>query len=83
MATVIERVQKVAVEKLGVEADQVTPEAAFGDDLNADSLDMVEFVLALQDEFGTPDIPDEAAEKILTVQDAVNYFKDELGVKDE
>ena len=86
MAAVAERVKTVVVNQLGVEQDQVVPEASFVDDLNADSLDMVELVMAFEEEFTSPDqtveIPDEDAEKILTVQDAVNYLKDDLGVED-
>jgi acyl carrier protein len=86
VATVAERVKKVIVNQLGVEEDQVTPEASFVDDLNADSLDMVELVMAFEEEFSSPDrqveIPDEDAEKITTVQDAVNYLKDEIGIED-
>ena len=86
MATVAERVKKVIVNQLGVEEDQVTPEASFVDDLNADSLDMVELVMAFEEEFSSPDrqveIPDEDAEKITTVQDAVSYLKDEIGIED-
>ena len=86
MPAVADRVKKVIVNQLGVEEDQVLPEASFTEDLNADSLDMVELVMAFEEEFTTPgrqiEIPDEDAEKILTVQDAVNYLKDELGVED-
>ncbi len=86
MPAVAERVKNVIVNQLGVEEDQVVPEASFVDDLNADSLDMVELVMAFEEEFTSPDqeveIPDEDAEKILTVQDAVSYLKDDLGVED-
>ena len=85
MATVFERVKKVAVEQLGVEEKDVVPTARFVDDLGADSLDLVELVMALEEEFTTPaqkiEIPDDDAEKILTVQNAVEYITD-LGVKD-
>lgn len=70
-----EKVKKIIVEQLGVEETQVKPEAKFIDDLGADSLDTVELVMALEEEFGL-EIPDEEAEKILTVQDAVRYIKD-------
>lgn len=70
-----EKVKKIIVEQLGVEEAQVKPEAKFIEDLGADSLDTVELVMALEEEFGL-EIPDEEAEKILTVQDAVRYIKD-------
>jgi len=68
-----DRVKKVVVEKLEVSEDEVTLEAAFIDDLGADSLDMVELVMGIETEFGV-DIPDEDAEKIVKVQDAVAYI---------
>ncbi len=86
MATVEERVKEVIVAQLGVEAENVTPGASFTEDLNVDSLDMVELVMAFEEEFEKSaefSISDEDAEKILTVQDAVNYFKDEVGIADE
>lgn len=67
------RVKKIVVEHLGVEADKVTTEASFIDDLGADSLDIVELVMAFEEEFGV-EIPDDAAEKIGTVADAINYI---------
>ncbi|HEU5393926.1 MAG TPA: acyl carrier protein [Candidatus Methylomirabilis sp.] len=70
-----EKVKRIIVEQLGVEEAQVKPEAKFIEDLGADSLDTVELVMALEEEFGL-EIPDEEAEKILTVQDAVRYIKD-------
>ena len=85
MATVFERVKKVVVEQLGVEEKDVVATARFVDDLGADSLDLVELVMALEEEFTTPaqkiEIPDDDAEKIVTVQNAVDYITD-LGVKD-
>ena len=69
------RVKEIIVEELGVEADKVTSEASFVDDLGADSLDTVELVMALEEEFGI-DIPDEDAEKMRTVGDAVAYIKE-------
>ena len=72
MSDTAERVQKIVVEHLGVEADKVTQEASFIDDLGADSLDIVELVMAFEEEFGV-EIPDDAAEKITTVQLAIDY----------
>ena len=84
MATVFERVKKVVVEQLGVEESEVVPSASYADDLGADSLDLVELIMSLEEEFSTPDrkveIPDEDAEKIVTVQDALDYLK-ELGIQ--
>jgi len=74
MSSVQERVQKIIAEQLSVEEDQVTIEASFVDDLGADSLDTVELVMALEEEFEI-DIPDEEAEKIVNVKDAVDYIK--------
>ena len=73
MASVYERVRSMIVEQLGVDESQVTPNASFVDDLNADSLDLVELIMSLEEEFGT-EISDEDAEKIRTVQDAVDYI---------
>jgi acyl carrier protein len=70
-----ERVKKIIGEQLGVEEDEVTPEASFVEDLGADSLDTVELVMALEEEFGI-EIPDEDAEKILTVGKALDYIKE-------
>lgn len=67
------RVKKIVVEQLGVKEDEVTVDASFVDDLGADSLDTVELVMALEEEFET-EIPDEDAEKILTIKDAVTYI---------
>jgi acyl carrier protein len=69
-----EKVKKIIVDQLGVDAAEVTPEASFIEDLGADSLDTVELVMALEEEFGI-EIPDEEAEKIMTVKDAVEYIK--------
>ncbi len=86
MATVFERIRGLIVEQLGVEEDQVLPKASFVDDLNADSLDLVELIMSMEEEFSqngaTMEISDEDAEKIMTVQDAVDYLKD-LGIDDE
>ena len=75
MATVEERVKKIIAEQLGVEEDEVTPEASFVEDLGADSLDTVELVMALEEEFSI-EIPDEDGEKILTVGKALDYIKE-------
>lgn len=67
-----EQVKEIIVEQLGVAADDVKPEASFQEDLNADSLDLVELIMSMEDKFGVK-IPDEDAEKILTVGDAIDY----------
>ena len=86
MATVYERSKKIIVEQLGVGGEEVVPTASFVEDLGADSLDLVELIMSLEEEFSNSaqkvEIPDEAAEKLLTVQDAVDYIKG-LGVQDE
>lgn len=74
MSTIEERIKKIVVEQLGVKEDEVSPESSFVDDLGADSLDTVELVMALEEEFDA-EIPDEDAEKITTVQQAVDYIK--------
>ncbi len=80
MATVFERLKKIVMEQLGVEEEEVVPSASFVDDLGADSLDLVELIMALEEEFSNPsrkvEIPDEDAEKLVTVQDAIDYLKD-------
>ncbi|MCK5665786.1 MAG: acyl carrier protein [Thiotrichaceae bacterium] len=73
MSSIEERVAKIVVEQLGVKEDEVKPESSFVDDLGADSLDTVELVMALEEEFET-EIPDDEAEKITTVQLAVDYI---------
>lgn len=73
MAETLSRVTKIVVDRLGVEESEVTPEASFKDDLGADSLDVVELVMELEDEFDL-EISDEEAEKISTVADVVNYI---------
>lgn len=74
MSDTADRVKKIVVEHLGVEEDKVTPDASFIDDLGADSLDIVELVMAFEEEFGV-EIPDDAAEKILTVKDAIDFIE--------
>lgn len=78
MSEIIERVRKIVIEQLGVDAGDVTLESSFVDDLGADSLDTVELVMALEEEFET-EIPDEDAEKITTVQQAVDYINEHSG----
>ena len=78
MSDIGERVKKIVVEHLGVEADKVTEGASFIDDLGADSLDIVELVMAFEEEFGV-EIPDDAAEKITTVRDAIEYIDQHKG----
>lgn len=74
MSTIEERVKKVVVDQLEIKEEEATMEASFVDDLGADSLDTVELVMALEEEFDT-EIPDEEAEKIRTIQQAVDYIK--------
>ncbi len=70
-----EKIKKIIEEQLGVESDRITPEASFADDLGADSLDIVELVMAMEEEFEV-EIPDEDAEKLKTVTDVTNYLKE-------
>ncbi|WP_024851494.1 acyl carrier protein [Hydrogenovibrio kuenenii] len=77
MSSIEERVKKIVVEQLGVEEGQVTPDASFIDDLGADSLDTVELVMALEEEFDC-EIPDEEAEKIATLAQATSYIEANL-----
>ena len=85
MATVLERVTKLAVDRLGVEEEDVKVESSFTEDLNADSLDLVELIMAFEEEFSQDsdviEIPAEAAEKITTVAQAVEYLK-QKGIQD-
>jgi acyl carrier protein len=78
MPTVLDRVQAVVADKLGVDESEVTPQASFTDDLNADSLDLVELIMAFEEEFGSDDDPleisDEDAEKITNVQQAIDFL---------
>ena len=74
MSSVAEKVKEIVVQQLGVSPDQVTEDAKFIEDLGADSLDQVELVMALEEEFGA-DIPDEDAEKLTTVGDAIKYVE--------
>ena len=86
MATVFERVKAIVVEHLGADEEAVVPATSFVEDLNADSLDLVELIMALEEEFSNPniqvEIPDEDAKRIITVKDAVDYIK-ERGIEDE
>ena len=85
MATVSDRLKKIVVEQLGVDENEVVPSAKFVNDLGADSLDLVELIMSIEEGFSTPakkiTIPDEAAEKLVCVQDAIDYLKD-LGISD-
>ena len=85
MATVFNKIKTMVVEQLGVEEKDVVPTASFVEDLGADSLDLVELIMSLEEAFSTTErkieIPDEAAEKIVTIQDAIDYLK-EQGVED-
>lgn len=76
-ASIEQRLKELIVQQLGVDENAVVPEAKFIDDLGADSLDLVELIMALEDEYGI-EIPDEDAEKIVTVGDAINYLKERL-----
>jgi acyl carrier protein len=78
MASIEERVRKIIIEQLGVNAEQVTNEASFVDDLGADSLDTVELVMALEEEFNL-EIPDDEAQKIGTVNSAISYITEKAG----
>jgi acyl carrier protein len=81
VATVYEKIKGIVVEQLGVEAKDVVPTASFVEDLGADSLDLVELIMSLEEAFSTQErkieIPDDAAEKIITIQDAVDYLKEQ------
>ncbi|OGO00667.1 MAG: acyl carrier protein [Chloroflexi bacterium RBG_13_52_12] len=81
MASVFEKIKAMVVEQLGVDEKDVVPSASFVEDLGADSLDLVELIMSLEETFSTPErkleIPDDAAEKIVTIQDAINYLKEQ------
>ena len=81
MATVFEKIKAMVVEQLGVDEKEVMPTASFVEDLGADSLDLVELIMSLEEVFSTSErkleIPDEAAEKIVTIQDAIDYLKEQ------
>jgi len=85
VATIFDRIKAIVVEQLDTEEKEVVSTASFVEDLGADSLDLVELIMSLEDEFSNPtrkiEIPDEDAEKIITIQDAVDYLKD-LGIED-
>ncbi|MHB1131145.1 MAG: acyl carrier protein [Chloroflexota bacterium] len=72
---VFERLRKIVADQLGVDEEQIVPEASFVEDLNADSLDLVDLIMTLEEQFGM-EISDEDAEKILSVQDAMNYIEE-------
>jgi len=86
LVAVFERVRKIIAEQLGVEESEITPQTAFVEDLNADSLDLVELIMSLEEEFSNAgqsiEISDEDAEKIVTVQDAVSFIT-EHGITDD
>lgn len=75
-----EKIKSIIAEQLGVKAEEVTPQASFIDDLGADSLDTVELIMALEEEFGV-EIPDEDAEKMTTVGDAMKYIDEKVATK--
>ena len=81
MALIFERLKKIVTEQLGVGEEEVVSSASFVDDLGADSLDLVELIMSLEEEFSNPsrkiEIPDEDAEKIITIQDAIDYLRDQ------
>jgi acyl carrier protein len=85
MGAMYDKLKKIIVDQLGVEEVKVVPTAKFAEDLDADSLDLVELIMSIEEKFSTPDkkveIPDSDAEKILTVQDAMDYLI-KMGVKD-
>ncbi len=86
MATVSDRLKKIVVDQLGVDENEVVTSARFVNDLGADSLDLVELIMSIEEEFSTPEqkitIPDDKAEKIVSVQDAIDYLND-MGITDK
>ncbi len=86
MATVFDRIKAIITDQLGVKEDEIVPSASFIEDFNADSLDLVELMMALEEEFSTSnkkvEIPDEDARRITTVKDAIDYIVN-LGIEDE
>ena len=85
MAAIFDKIKAIVVDQLGVEESEVVPTASFVEDLGADSLDLVELIMALEESFSSGDkkveIPDEVAEKIITIQDAIDFIKGQ-GIKD-
>ena len=81
VTSVFEKLKAMVVEQLGVEEKDVVPTASFVEDLGADSLDLVELIMSIEEKFSTPEkkleIPDEAAEKMITIQDAIDYLKEQ------
>jgi acyl carrier protein len=81
VATIFDKIKPIVIEQLGVEEKDVVPTASFVEDLGADSLDLVELIMSLEEAFSTPErkleIPDEAAEKIVTIQDAIDFIKEQ------
>jgi acyl carrier protein len=81
VAIMFDKIKAIVVEQLGVDEKDVVPTASFVEDLGADSLDLVELIMSLEEKFSTPEkkleIPDDAAEKIVTIQDAINYMKEQ------
>ena len=81
MASVFDKIKAMVVEQLGVDEKDVVPTASFVEDLGADSLDLVELIMSLEEAFSTPEkkveIPDEAAEKIVTIQDAIDFIREQ------
>jgi acyl carrier protein len=81
VATIFEKIKAIVVEQLSVDENDIVPTASFVEDLGADSLDLVELIMSLEEAFSTPErkveIPDEAAEKIVTIQDAIDYLKEQ------
>ena len=78
---ILERLKNIVVEKLGVDEAEIKPEASFVDDLGADSLDIVELIMAIEEEFDI-EIPDEDAEKLTTIGAAIEYIKNKLGIEE-